>query len=90
MGRENSGKSRAALTSLLLRSTSFIADFDGAHGEDDGYDEEQDAADQPGRNGPALDVIRNVVLELGAYGIRGQGMRVDAEQVGLGRTHVFD
>ena len=80
-----------SLTSLLLPPAPLVADLDGADGEDDGHDEEEDAARQPGRHGARLEVLRQLVGQSLADGVRLGRVGQHAELVALARaTHVFD
>ena len=69
------------LTLLLFPPLAFVADFDGADGEDDGHDEQQETADQRGRDRLLLYPVRELVLELGTAAEAGIRVGVHLEQV---------
>ena len=73
----------------MLPPPSLVADFDGAHGEDDGHDEEEDATDEAGSDCPTFDVLRQVVLELLADGVGRGRVGEHSEPVCLSSAHVF-
>ena len=49
------------LTLLLFPPLPPVADLDGADAHDDGHDEEEDAANQAGRDGAPLHVLRHCI-----------------------------
>lgn len=73
----------------LAPLVALVDTLDGAHGENDGYDEEEDAADDAGRDGLVFDAARDHERDLLARRLTCQRVRVDTEDVRLARIQTF-
>ena len=47
----------------MFASPSFVADFDGANGQDNSDDEEEDPANDASDDGSVFEILRQIVLE---------------------------
>ena len=51
------------LTLIVFASPAFVADFDGANGQDNSDDEEKDATDDASYDGSVFEILRQIVFE---------------------------